>query len=192
TNQTYNSRALFGDYIHKYYYNRSIKDGYTLRLIREEIQTEYKLRLKEALEQIKVLKDGKNRKFVYSHEKFVEPMLQYIVEDFEAARVMKNDNSIGAMVICDSAEQVEQMAEIFAWKYARKENIHEVKEERLNYAADHENIYNFPKDTVKTCALILHNAGTKEERKAQVEAFKEGKIDILFVFNMLLTGFDAA
>ncbi|MFN4805226.1 MAG: UvrB domain 3-containing protein, partial [Akkermansiaceae bacterium] len=46
--------------------------------------------------------------------------------------------------------------------------------------------------TVKTCALILHNAGTKEERKAQVEAFKEGKIDILFVFNMLLTGFDAA
>jgi len=33
----YNSRALFGDYIHKYYYNSSIKDGYTLRLIREEI-----------------------------------------------------------------------------------------------------------------------------------------------------------
>ncbi|MFN7341777.1 MAG: UvrB domain 3-containing protein, partial [bacterium] len=69
---------------------------------------------------------------------------------------------------------------------------HEVKEERLNYAAEDENIYNFSRNTVKTCALILHNAGTKEERKAQVEAFKEGKIDILFVFNMLLTGFDAA
>jgi len=37
--QTYNSRVLFGDYIHKYYYNRSIADGYTLRLIREEIET---------------------------------------------------------------------------------------------------------------------------------------------------------
>src|SRR5690606_37140514 len=33
----YNSRVLFGDYIHKYYYNASIADGYTLRLIREEI-----------------------------------------------------------------------------------------------------------------------------------------------------------
>jgi type I restriction enzyme R subunit len=30
----YNSKALFGDYIHKYYYNASIADGYTLRLIR--------------------------------------------------------------------------------------------------------------------------------------------------------------
>ncbi|MBI1837936.1 MAG: type I restriction endonuclease subunit R, partial [Flavobacteriia bacterium] len=33
----YNSKALFGSYIHKYYYNASIADGYTLRLIREEI-----------------------------------------------------------------------------------------------------------------------------------------------------------
>ena len=41
----YNSRALFGDYIHKYYYNASIADGYTLRLIREEIATNYKLSL---------------------------------------------------------------------------------------------------------------------------------------------------
>ena len=44
----YNSRILFGDYIHKYYYNASIADGYTLRLIREEIATNYKLSLQEA------------------------------------------------------------------------------------------------------------------------------------------------
>ena len=40
-------------------------------------------------------------------------------------------------------------------------------------------------------ALILHDIGTKEERKQWVEDFKDGKIDILFVYNMLLTGFDA-
>ncbi|MGK3456639.1 hypothetical protein, partial [Escherichia coli] len=34
----YNSRDLFGDYIHKYYYNASIADGYTLRLL-EQIKT---------------------------------------------------------------------------------------------------------------------------------------------------------
>ncbi len=51
-----NSKALFGDYIHKYYYNASIADGYTLRLIREEIATNYKIALQQALER------SKNRK----------------------------------------------------------------------------------------------------------------------------------
>ena len=35
-----NTRELFGDYIHKYYYNASIADGYTLRLIREAISSQ--------------------------------------------------------------------------------------------------------------------------------------------------------
>ena len=55
----FNSKSLFGTYIHKYYYNASIKDGYTLRLIREEIDTTYKLKLQKALEEIEVLKGNK-------------------------------------------------------------------------------------------------------------------------------------
>jgi hypothetical protein len=46
----YNSRALFGEYIHKYYYNASIADGCTLRLIREEIATNYQLALRQELD----------------------------------------------------------------------------------------------------------------------------------------------
>lgn len=168
---TYNSKVLFGDYIHKYYYNRSIADGYTLRLIRESIETKYKLHLQETLEQIKILKDMKNRTMVYSHTKFVAPMLDYIVNDFENSRVMKNDDTTGAMVICDSSEQAKEMARIFDEKYAGGSDANR---------------------TVKTSALILHDVGTKTERKDQVDAFKEGKIDILFVYNMLLTGFDSA
>ena len=34
----YDSKSVFGNYIHKYYYNRSIADGYTLKLIREGIE----------------------------------------------------------------------------------------------------------------------------------------------------------
>lgn len=49
----YNSRDLFGDYIHKYYYNASIADGYTLRLIREEIATNYRMILQQALKRWK-------------------------------------------------------------------------------------------------------------------------------------------
>ena len=38
----YNTKDVFGNYIHKYYYNRSIADGYTLKLIREGIATTYR------------------------------------------------------------------------------------------------------------------------------------------------------
>lgn len=40
-------------------------------------------------------------------------------------------------------------------------------------------------------ALVLHDEGTKQDRKDIQEDFKKGKIDILVVYNMLLTGFDA-
>ena len=106
-------KVLFGDYIHKYYYNSSILDGYTLRLIREEIETEYKLSLQEALKEIEILKGNADKRVVYSHPKFVEPMLKYIVEDFERSRVSMNDNTIGGLVVCDSSDQAKMMNEIF-------------------------------------------------------------------------------
>ncbi|HAS82198.1 MAG TPA: restriction endonuclease subunit R, partial [Verrucomicrobia bacterium] len=42
-----------------------------------------------------------------------------------------------------------------------------------------------------SAALILHDEGSKDDRKGLIEEFKAGKIDLLFVYNMLLTGFDA-
>lgn len=184
----YNSRSLFGDYIHKYYYNSSIADGYTLRLIREEIETNYKLTLKEALKEIEILKGDADKKVIYAHEKFVEPMLKYIVEDFERSRISMNDNSIGGMVVCDSSDQAKKMYEIFQATYAEKE------EDELPMAAEPIISYSEKKAAerkVKRAALILYDSGTKLERKEWVEDFKDGKYDLLFVYNMLLTGFDA-
>jgi len=89
------SKDLFGDYIHKYYYNASIADGYTLKLIREEIGSDYKIVLKDALDKIKVLKGDIPKKKVFSHTSFVEPMLDYIVYDFEKSRLSFSDASIG-------------------------------------------------------------------------------------------------
>jgi type I restriction enzyme R subunit len=184
----FNSKSLFGGYIHKYYYNSSIADGYTLRLIREEIETKYKLSLQQALEDIKLLKGDAEKKVVYAHAKFVEPMLEYIVHDFENARIAINDNSIGGMVVCDSSEQAKMMFEIFESNYAVS------PEESLLIAAEPSTSFGDKKKSyskVKSAALILHDIGTKDERKEKVEDFKEGKIDFLFVYNMLLTGFDA-
>ncbi|HBG37175.1 MAG TPA: restriction endonuclease subunit R, partial [Treponema sp.] len=119
----YYSKDLFGDYIHKYYYNASIADGYTLRLIREEIATDYKVVLKEALDKIKVLKGDIEKKKVFAHPSFVEPMLDYIVKDFENSRLTFSDASIGGMVVCDSSDQAKEMFEIFNEKYALNYSI---------------------------------------------------------------------
>lgn len=184
----FNSKSLFGDYIHKYYYNDSIADGYTLRLIREEIETKYKLRLLKALENEKLLKGGTKTKIVYAHRKFVEPMLEYIVHDLENARIAMNDNTIGGMVVCDSSEQAKMMFEIFESSYVIN------KEESLLMAAESTTIYGDQKKSenkVNSAALILHDIGNKDDRKEKIEDFKAGKIDLLFVFQMLQTGFDA-
>ena len=159
------SRDIFGDYIHKYYYNSSIADGYTLKLIREGIETKYRIQLNKILQELEVLKGDSDKRVIYAHTKFVEPMLDYIIEDFTNSRIRFDDATIGSMVVCDSSDQAKKMFDIFNEKYAS--------------------------DTKLKSALILHDVGDKTIRKQEVQEFKSGKIDILFVYNMLLTGFDS-
>ena len=44
------SNLKFGDYIHKYFYDKSIADGYTLRIKKEQIDTTAKAEIRENLE----------------------------------------------------------------------------------------------------------------------------------------------
>ena len=159
----YNSRDLFGNYIHKYYYNASIADGYTLRLIREEIATNYRMELQQVLKEVEVLQGEVNKKLVYAHPRFVEPMLEYIVEDFEQSRNVLGDSSIGGMVICDSSEQAKKVFEIFEAKYKSQTVEPNLSEKVIDYNAKLKQ-----KNKVKNAALILHDVGTKEERKGLV------------------------
>ena len=166
----YNSKILFGNYIHKYYYNSSIADGYTLRLIREEIESNYKMTLKKAISDIEIIEGEINKKYLYSHPRFVEPMLDYIINDFKKSKTLFDENNFGGMVVCDSSDQAKKMYEIFLGKYSNFETL--------------------PKKIISS-ALILHDVDNKEIRKEKIEDFKDGKIDLLFVYNMLITGFDA-
>ncbi|MCI4114233.1 type I restriction endonuclease subunit R [Dickeya dianthicola] len=194
----YNSRDLFGGYLHKYYYNASIADGYTLRLIREEIATNYRMVLQQALKDVEVRMGDVDRKQVYAHVSFVKPMLDYITTDFANSRGALNDDTIGGMVICDSSEQAKQMFALFNASHAddapppamlKAENeitpAHAAEPSAAYTATTRE------KRSIKRAALILHDVGTKQQRKDWVDEFKAGKIDLLFVYNMLLTGFDA-
>lgn len=186
------SRTLFGDYFHKYYYNASIADGYTLRLIREEIATRYRMQLQQALADIEVQHGGIDKKALYAHPRFAGAMLEYILDDFTQSRVTSGDDSIGGMVICDSAEQARELYRQFLQQtaprspeaVAKPANDDEYRQQRVaeprpSYANS------------LSAALILHDEGDKQSREDEVKAFKRGEIHLLFVYNMLLTGFDA-
>lgn len=164
------SKDLWGDYIHQYYYNSSIADGYTVKLIREDIETQYKAKLKEVLDEIYIKHGDLVKQKVYADRRFVEPMLEYIVDDMKKSRIAHNDSSIGGMVVCSSSEQAKMFFDVFNEKYKDKST---------------------DKNIIKSSALILHDIDDKEIRKGYVDSFKAGEIDILFVYIMLLTGFDA-
>ncbi|PMG38602.1 restriction endonuclease subunit R [Vibrio breoganii] len=197
--KAFSSKQIFGNYIHKYYYNASIADGYTLRLIREEIASNYVMAMREALQEIELQQGSIDKKEAYAHSKFVEPMLNYIVQDFEKSRSTWGDNSIGGMVICDSSEQAKELFKQFNAIYATKpilpasskseEDV--VKESAINEPKASYNKKLKRDSQVQSAALILHDVGSKDERKDWVEKFKAGEIDFVFVYNMLLTGFDA-
>lgn len=107
----YDSKAVFGNYIHKYYYNRSIADGYTLRLIREGISTTYKKKMQEALENLEMQKGSLQKKDMYAHPSYVTPLVEYIVEDFHKTRIALNDDTVGGMIVCDSSDQAKVVFE---------------------------------------------------------------------------------
>lgn len=183
----YDSKLLFGNYIHKYYYNRSIADGYTLRLIREEIEGNFKMEMKDVMEQIKVLQGDIKASDVYADRRFAQGLLDYITKDLRDFRTVNQDQSLGGMVVCDSSKQAKMLFQLFEEQFGTQET----DAEKLPMAAEPPTPYGKAKKEGLTAALILHDENDKTIRKELIKAYKSGKIDILFVYNMLLTGFDA-
>ncbi len=183
----YDSKLLFGNYIHKYYYNMSIADGYTLRLIREHIEGGFKIQMQQVMDQIKVFKGDITNRQIYQHKKFVEPLLDYICTDLIKFRREQQDPTLGGMVVCDSAEQAKALFRQFQEKYGVQET-----DAGLLMATEPITRYGKGQTPALKAALILHDENDKQIRKDLVKAYKKGHIDILFVYNMLLTGFDAA
>lgn len=188
------SKEIFGDYFHKYYYNKSIADGYTLKLIREAIETKFKAEINQVYDEI--VKQGEfSKSEIFAHKKFVEPLVQYIIADFKKSRVTWNDHSIGGMIVCDTSDQAKMIfAEIEKYRKQAEENAAAMNQEpktEYRIAADPKEYFYKTDEEPLTAALILHDVDTKQIRKDNQSDFKQGKIDLLVVYNMLLTGFDA-
>ena len=67
------SSVVFQRYFHTYYYDRSIADGYTLKIIREDIETSYKERLSEVYDKLETLVQKKDikRSQIIEHDSYV-------------------------------------------------------------------------------------------------------------------------
>ncbi len=170
------TKKTFGNYLHTYSYTESIKDAHTLTLQLETIEKSYKEKLQEiyrllqesiTIENIEVKKET-----IFNDEKYIKEMLFYIIRDLLKFRQLNDNNEqLKAMVVCFSSNQ----ARLANWLF------NEVQEEVLQKNPNLR-ILNKLKSS-----LILHD---EQEVKEKIYSFKHEDTDIVFVFNMLLTGFD--
>ncbi|MFP6021359.1 DEAD/DEAH box helicase family protein [Helicobacter pylori] len=169
------TKNTFGNYLHTYSYTESIKDKHTLKLQLESIETSYKEKLQEiyrllqesiTIEDIEVKKET-----IFNDEKYINAMLSYIIRDLLKFRQLHDNERLKAMVVCFSSKQAKLANLLF----------NEVQEKVLQ---ENPNLRILNK--LKS-SLILHN---EQEVKEKIHSFKHEDTDIVFVFNMLLTGFD--
>lgn len=156
------SNLKFGDYIHKYFYDKSIADGYTLRIKKEQIDTAAKAEIRENLEL-----ENKNleSKDVYESNDYVESISKYIEKDFKQFRLINTDNTIGGMIVCRSNRQAKLINEWF--------NKHSNLKSGL-VMSDSEN-------------MAVQNEINEQN---QINFRENGFPDILVVHYMLTTGYD--
>ncbi|RVZ24359.1 DEAD/DEAH box helicase family protein [Helicobacter pylori] len=169
------TKNTFGNYLHTYSYAESIKDRHTLKLQLEIIEKSYKEKLQEiyrllqesiTIEDIEVKKET-----IFNHERYIKAMLYYIIRDLLNFRRVNNDENLKAMVICFSSAQA-KLANLF---------FNEVQEKVLQENPNLKILKQLQS------SLILHD---EQEVKEKIYSFKHENTDIVFVFNMLLTGFD--
>jgi len=156
------SNLKFGDYIHKYFYDKSIADGYTLRIKKEQIDTAAKAEIKENLD---IENQNLDSKDVYESDDYIEGLSKYIEKDFRQFRLVNTDNTIGGMIVCRSNDQ------------ARKINFWFKNNSKLTSGlvmSDSEN------NAVQSALNKQHQINFRES----------GFPDILVVHYMLTTGYD--
>lgn len=169
--EEFKTTDLFDDYIHKYYYNKSIADGYTLKIKKENISTEFKATMRGILK----IKEGKEispKKWetITKQPAFIDELCRYIVKDFDIFRRERHqDMSLGSMLVTSSTDQARA---IHKW---------------------------FEENSELKTALILNDENYNKENQKEFRGRKsdnnpnivESALDGVVVYNMLLTGFDA-
>lgn len=188
------SWRVFGDYIDTYYYDKSIADGYTLKLMREPIETVYKEKLDNILDHltsnVEVKSKDIDRNKIIEHKNYLNALIDYIIEDLHKFRIEQAEPKVAAMIVCKTNPQARELFKLWEERYEHSIELEEKREESL--LSNMETMSCCSKIEPLKAYLILHDEGDKSERKACIDDFKKTEdIDVLIVNQMLLTGFDA-
>ena len=171
------SWRVFGDYIDKYYYDKSISDGYTLKLMREDIETSYKEKITQILERltqnVEVKPGDVKHSVIIESDKYLNSLLEYIIHDMRRSRIHFAAPAMAGMIVCETNRQARNLYDLFQERF---------KPTNLQSG-----------EKPMRAQLILHDEDDKTTRKSYITEYKRNEsIDFLIVNAMLLTGFDAA
>ena len=129
------SWRVFGDYIHTYYYDKSIADGYTCKLMREPVETIYKEKIENILDKlagdIQVKKSDIDRNKIIEDDSYLNALLDYIISDFRRFRKEQNDYSVGAMIVCKTNPQARELYRLWQERFGFALKINKQNEEKL-------------------------------------------------------------
>lgn len=169
--EEFKTTDIFSDYIHKYYYNKSIADGYTLKIKKENIATHFKQDIKKILginDEEKI--PAKDWESITKLPVFIQKLGEYIEDDFKIFRQdIHKDKSLGFMIVASTSGQARAIQDWF------NQN-----------------------STLKT-ALVLFDEDNNKDKQEEFRGKRnqqdgnnvDSEYDGVIVFNMLLTGFDA-
>lgn len=167
--RNFKTTDIFHEYIHKYYYNKSIADGYTLKIKKENIDTKFRNDIRDMIG----IQEGqaipaKVWEDVTKAQEYVDQLCRYIVKDFEIFEDVQHDDTMGFMVVASSSDQARAIQK---W---------------------------FEDNTKVSTALVLHDTEDNKHKQEYFRGKKDNgtgetiiKYKGVIVFNMLLTGFDA-
>lgn len=145
------SSLKFGDYIHKYFYDKSIADGYTLRIKKESIETTARTEIKKNLD----LEDPKTSKSdVYESEDYIQALCKFVEKDFEYFRLTNSDPSIGGMIVCASNPQAKKIKRWFDENSRLAAGL-VISDEEIPTAANKNTQIAF-KETLQPDILVVH------------------------------------
>lgn len=155
------SSLKFGDYIHKYFYDKSIADRYTLKIKKENIDTIAK---SEILNNLDLEENNIDEKEIFESPQYIDNLGSFIEKDFKNFRLENDDSTIGGMIVCRTNPQAKLIYEWF----------------KSNSKLDVGLVISDATDPTQN----------ERNKNYQIDFKKTNKPDILVVNLMLTTGYD--
>jgi len=155
------SNLKFGKYIHKYFFDKSISDGFTLRIKREPVRAVFHDSIKNNIE---ISENELTTLDILESNDYVSSVSKYINDDFKNFQTIHSDPSLGSMIVTKSSTQAKK---IYDW-FCQNSNF-----------------------KVGLVLFDSENKDKIQEDFRKGDKYPEDiEYDILIVYSMLTTGYD--